>query len=298
MPQVALVAGELRRKAVKDAVEALGDAFVSKVKLAKQILIKPDLGHHELQLAATHVDAVRGVLDVLRVYTEAPIVIGDASHYGTMPAFRNFGYERLTEQYPNVTLRDLQESEVLEQTVQGAYGPLAIRRAREAIAPDVKISLATLKTHRDYGVCGAVANWVEGTWIVPPRIGMHGRVFARTPWLAAEGQDGMHALIANLYEANPVDVAIIDGMLGMEGDGPVEGAAVHVGVALAGMDAVAVDAVAATLMGIDPRAVKYLDILATHGKGIADVAHITVPLQLIVERSRQFQLPFEQKHLR
>ncbi len=297
MSFVACVAGELRRKAVADAVAALGEDFVARIKSANEILIKPDLGHHTLQLAATHADAVRGILDVIRPLTEVRIVIGDASHYGTGIALRNFGYDSLTKEYINVTLRDLQESEALEHVAQGKNGPIMIRRAKEALTPDMKISLASLKTHRLYGACLSVANWIEGTWLVPPRIGLNGRVFARGPWLTAEG-DGMHALMAHIYDTHPADVAVIDGMLGMEGDGPVEGSALHVGVALAGMDPLAVDAVGATLMSIDPRALGYLDLLAKQGRGNVDVADMNIPLQLLLERTRMFQLPYEQRGLR
>ncbi len=298
MAHVTLIAGEVRRNAVRDAIRGLGDALRDRVKIAKSILIKPDVGHYELQLAATHVDALRGALDALREMTDAPIIIADAGHYGSLPGFRHFGYERLPEEYANVTLHDLQTGETLEHEVHGANGTLVVRRAKEAMHAEVKISLATLKTHRQYGACLSVANWAEGTWIVPARQTIVGRVFTRAPWLAAEGIRGAHALIHQLYEKHPADVAILDGLLGMEGDGPVDGTALHVGVAVASMDPVAADAVGATLMGIDPRALGYLDSLARAGQGTLDLAKMDVPLQLLRDRARMFQLPFEQKFLR
>lgn len=298
MAHVTLIAGELRRQAVADAVRGLGDALRDRIKLAKNILIKPDVGHYELQLAATHVDALRGTLDALREITDAPVVIADAGHYGTLPGFRHFGYDRLPFEYTQVSLVDLQEGETLDHEVQGMQSPLVMRRAKDALHADVKISLAMLKTHQQYGACLSLANWVEGTWIVPPRHTVAGRVFARSPWLATDGIAGAHHLIHQLYEKYPVDVGIIDGFLGMEGDGPVQGTALHVGVAAASMDALAVDAVGATLMGIDPRALGYLDRLARSGCGMIDLAKMDVPLQLLRDRSRMFQLPFEQKYLR
>lgn len=298
MAHVALIAGELRRNAVHDAVLGLGDALRERVKLAKSILLKPDVGHYELQLAATHVDALRGVLDALRTMTDAPIVIGDAGHYGTLQGFRHFGYERLLTEYAGVTLRDLQEGETAEQEIQGLQGKIVVRRAKEALHAEVKISLAMLKTHAQYGACLSVANWAEGTWIVPPRQTIAGRVFTRAPWLAAEGNEGAHNLLRQLYTFAPADVAIIDGFLGMEGEGPTDGTAIHVGVAVASMDPLAADAVAATLMGIDPHAVAYLHGLAEAGQGTIDLAKMDVPLQALRDRSRTFQLPFEQRHLR
>lgn len=298
MAHVTLIAGEVRRVAVRDAVLALGDALRDKAKVAKSILIKPDVGHFELQLAATHVDALRGLLDALRSLTDAPLVIADAGHYGTLPGFRHFGYERLLAEYPHISLRDLQEGETAEQEIVGAQGKIGVRRAKEAMHAELKISLGMLKTHRQYGACLSVANWAEGTWIVPPRQTIAGRVFTRAPWLAAEGTAGAHHLLQELYTFAPADVGVIDGFLGMEGDGPTDGTAIHVGVALASMDPVAVDAVGATLMGIDPHALLYLDALAQQGRGTIDLAKMDVPLQALRDRSRVFQLPFEQKNLR
>lgn len=298
MAHVAFISGELRRTAIRDAVLDLGDALREKVKIAKSIVIKPDVGHFELQLAATHVDALRGLLDALRTFTDAPIVIADAGHYGTLPGFRHFGYERLLTEYPLVTLCDLQEGDTVEQEISGPQGKTMVRRSQEAVRAEVKISLAMLKTHRQYGACLSVANWVEGTWIVPPRQTIAGRVFSRAPWLAAGGVEGAHRLLEQLYAYAPADVAVIDGFLGMEGDGPTDGTAIHVGVALASMDPLAADAVGATLMGIDPRALAYLDALAREGRGTIDVAELDVPLQALRDRSRMFQLPFEQKSLR
>lgn len=298
MAHVTLIAGELRRNAVRDAVQGLGDNLCNKVKIAKNILIKPDVGHYELQLAATHVDALRGVLDALRSMTDAPIVIADAGHYGTLPGFRHFGYERLPLEYPNVSLRDLQESETTEHEVSGVHGPLIVRRSKDAVHAEVKISLGTLKTHRQYGACLSIANWVEGTWIVPPRQTIVGRVFTRAPWLSAEGIAGAQHLLRYMYERYPADIGILDGFLGMEGDGPTDGTAIHVGVAVASMDPLAADAIGATLMGIDPHALGYLHGLAQAGRGTIDVAKMDVPLQLLRDRARIFQLPFEQKYLR
>ena len=115
MTPVSIVQGENRRKVVHDAIDKLGQAFIDKCKAAKLILIKPDLVHHELQLASVHVDTIRGILDVIRIYSKTPVVIGDAAYFGTKAGFRNFGYERLLEHYADVQLVDLQDQEYVEQ---------------------------------------------------------------------------------------------------------------------------------------------------------------------------------------
>ncbi len=54
------------------------------------------------------------------------------------------------------------------------------------------------------------------------------------------------------------DLAIVDGIVGMEGDGPIMGDPKHLGVVVLGRNLPAVDATAARLMGFDPWQIDYL----------------------------------------
>jgi len=51
---------------------------------------------------------------------------------------------------------------------------------------------------------------------------------------------------------------IVDGIIGMEGNGPVQGVPRKSGVLVFGADPVAVDATAARLMGLEPHQIWYL----------------------------------------
>lgn len=292
MPKVFIETGEYRRKVVRNVVDQLGDEFIDRCKKATLILVKPNLVHHENQLASTHVDAVRGLLDAIRTHTGVPVVVGDASYHGTKAAFRNFGYERLPEEYSKVMLVDLNDDAYVDGTiVLGDGSEMTIRRSKMAHDADFTISLTAMKTHRDTGVSLSVKNWALGTWVVPPRIGLTGRVWSRAPWMHAQGPRAHHRAIADLFKQRPCDVAVVDGILAMEGDGPTRGSAVPMNIALAGFDAVAVDAIAATMMGVDPHAVGYLEFCAEQGVGVNDVAKIDFPPAVIAEHMRTFQLP-------
>lgn len=294
MVHVSLVQNQPRRKAVQQAVHALGDAFLDKLKSANRILIKVNLVHHELQLASTHIDAVRGLLDEIRAYARADVLIGDAGYHGTKAAFANFGYEQLLNEYEHVRLVDLNDDEsVVGHTVRADGSQNEIRRSNLASTCDLRISLAPMKTHRDAGVTLSVKNWTLGTWVVPPRVGTHGRVWARWPWLHTEGMGAFHESIAQLYEELPCHLAIVDGTVAMEGDGPTRGTAVQMGVVLAGMDAVAVDTVATTLMGFDPGEIGYLVKCAQRGLGVSDMSKIDVPPLMVEELRRPFLRPPE-----
>jgi uncharacterized protein (DUF362 family) len=69
-------------------------------------------------------------------------------------------------------------------------------------------------------------------------------------------------------------LAVIDGWAGMEGAGPVEGDPVDWHLALAGTDALAVDALTADLMGFRLADIGYLDYCRQLGLGVAELADI------------------------
>jgi uncharacterized protein (DUF362 family) len=54
------------------------------------------------------------------------------------------------------------------------------------------------------------------------------------------------------------DFAIVDGIVGMEGNGPIQGSARASGVVIIGDDPVAVDATSARVMGLAPERIDYL----------------------------------------
>ena len=59
--------------------------------------------------------------------------------------------------------------------------------------------------------------------------------------------------------------AIVDGMVGMEGNGPIQGTPKPAGVLVMGRDLVAVDSTCCRIMGIDPEKVEYLRLAADLG---------------------------------
>jgi uncharacterized protein (DUF362 family) len=71
-------------------------------------------------------------------------------------------------------------------------------------------------------------------------------------------------------------ISVVDGFVAMHREGPRHGTPVRLGTVIAGTDAVAVDAVAAAIMGFDPLQVGYLRYAQAAGLGVADLAAIAV----------------------
>ena len=112
---------------------------------------------------------------------------------------------------------------------------------------DVVISMPKMKTHHWAGVTLSLKNLfgcLPGRAYGWPKNVLH--------WA------GIQASILDIAGAVRPGYAVVDGIVGMEGNGPISGTPVPMGVLVFGDDPVATDAVAATLMGFDPDRVSYL----------------------------------------
>jgi uncharacterized protein (DUF362 family) len=112
---------------------------------------------------------------------------------------------------------------------------------------DLIVSMPKLKTHHLVGVTLAMKNLfgvLPGVCYGWPKNVLH---FA-----------GIHQSILDITTAVRPHLAIVDGIIGMEGDGPIMGTPRHCGRLIFGTNLPAVDATAARLMGIDPWRIPYL----------------------------------------
>jgi hypothetical protein len=82
---------------------------------------------------------------------------------------------------------------------------------------------------------------------------------------------------------------MIDGLVAMEGQGPLGGTPVEMDVLIAGRDLVAVDSVGCAVMGIDPRRIEHLRLAHERGLGEIDLKKIEVKGLSIAKVRRRFQ---------
>jgi uncharacterized protein (DUF362 family) len=112
---------------------------------------------------------------------------------------------------------------------------------------DFLVSMPKLKTHHWAGVTLSLKNMfgiVPGSCYGWPKNVLH--------WAGIDGS------ILDINAACRPDFAIIDGILGMEGNGPIQGSPKPAGVLFFGNDPIAVDATACRVMGLLPEKVPYL----------------------------------------
>ncbi len=156
-----------------------------------------------------------------------------------------------------------------------------------ALRADLLISLAKMKTHHWVGATLSMKNLFG---VVPG--GVYGWPKNVLHWA------GITECIADLHGLFPRQFALVDGIVGMEGDGPIHGIPKSVGVLVAGGDPVSVDATCCRVMGIDPLQIGYLRLAA--GESLARIAeaHIRQAAETITAVATRFELPANFSNLR
>lgn len=269
MSVVGLSSGENRYENVREALELLEPELRTVLKDKKSILIKPNFVCTRKQVAASHVDAARAVLDVVREYSTTDITIAEgAAQIPTCQGFRNYGFERLAREY-GVNLVDLNTDKHVPIVLYDRdLGPLTFRLAKTAVDSDFRISLALPKTHDTVVVTLAIKNLAVGSLIKDG----HGDEMMKLH----QGYRSINMCIAKLAEELPASLAVLDGWEGMEGEGPELGDPIKLGWAMAGFDPLAVDTLATHLMGFDLDSIGYLVMCRERGVGQGDLRKISV----------------------
>ena len=225
----------------------------------------------------THPAFAEAVLSLLRELTPRIIVGDDVSG---PESFEVTGYRRMCERL-GVELLNLRERGFVEIRVDGAVLE-KIYVARAVLEAEVLVDLPKLKTHALNRFTGAVKNLYG---IIPA--GLRKRLHGDHP----EPREFCQALVDVFSVARPA-LTVMDAVVGMEGAGPANGTPRAIGLVIAGADAVAVDAVAQMIIGLDPLEVGTTFNAHVRGLGIGDPAEIeVVGEEIAAVRPEGFRLP-------
>ena len=122
------------------------------------------------------------------------------------------------------------------------------------LGADLIVSLAKMKTHHWAGATLSMKNLfglVPGAVYGWPKNKLH--------------YIGIPRAVVELSRHFRNTFAIVDGVVGMEGNGPIQGTPKPAGVLVMGRDLVVVDSTCCRIMGIDPEKVEYLRMAADLG---------------------------------
>jgi uncharacterized protein (DUF362 family) len=289
MSRVALIKGEDRYDNVSKALKLIKGNIKSSDIKNKTVLIKPNLVTDSNPLAVTHVDSVKAVIDFIHQYRPRKLVVAEATASGsTTKAFSRYGYNRLGVELIDVNKDDYEM--ITLQTIEG--GERKVKVSKTIINADYRISVARAKTHNCVfctltlkNMMGSVQHvdhpWVHGTMEIDyPNISIK-KAIKRNYILAKN--------LVTIIENIKVNLGVVDGLFGMEGDGPVKGSPIFLGTASAGSDIISVDAVMANVMGFDPRKKGDIYLANEKGLGIVNLDNIDV----IGEEIKKVRLKFK-----
>jgi len=241
------------------------------------VIIKPNLVIAQPCTTGITTDpqVVRAIVDLALAGGAAGIVIAEGSCSAGGAPFGPCGYDFFTS-YASppslIQLLDLTTQPVTMVKV-GKSGGLAYQYMWLPVIltePNtVFISAGKLKTHYSVGASLSTKNIVG---IAPPSVYQ-----GTTP---TERQDlhyrGINESINDLIRVRPIQFAVIDGVWGMEGQGPTAGTAVPANLVFAGLNSIAVDQVALQTIEISAATVPYLTYAVALQLGPGSTKNITV----------------------
>ena len=216
----------------------------------KKVLLKPNLvGPDPLGVTNTHPAVIAASRESVLRLGAAQVLIGEgpALDRDAEAILESIGLRHyagpLAGVFVDLNVDDVEK--VLLKTTASRLKELYLPKT--VLGADFVISMPKLKTHHWAGVTLSLKNMfgiVPGSCYGWPKNILH--------WA------GIDSAILDINAAVRPDFAIVDGIVGMEGNGPIQGEPKNSGVLILGDDPVAVDATCCRVMGLLPEKVRYL----------------------------------------
>lgn len=188
--------------------------ILNNISSARSILVKPNFVSTRVKLSATPVEAVESLLNfITSINNGARIIIGEGSTLGSFEeGLRNYGYLKLRDKF-DIEFIDLNEDshKYLKIYNSRLEKTLEVPVSKTVLNSDYRISICRAKTHDTVIVTLTVKNIVMGSVQSPYKSTVH------------QGYLAINMNIAELYKYMPIHLAIIDGYIGMESNGPIWG---------------------------------------------------------------------------
>lgn len=249
----------------------------------RSVLLKPNLV--EPTVAAPHVNThpafVRAAAEVFRGWDAREVFVAEGQGHcrDTTFVLEQSGLEQVLDD-DRIAFVDLNYDDVYSVTnrqgftkLARLYLPQALRRA------DFVVSLPKMKTHHWAGVTLSMKNLfgvMPGVCYGWPKNVLH--------------HAGISQSILDINAAVRPNLAIVDGIVGMEGDGPIMGTPKPAHLVVMGTNLPAVDATCARLMGFDPQRIEHLRN-AAGTLGVIQEGHIEQRGEPLAPHTKLFALP-------
>ncbi len=273
--------------AVQRSMDLLG-GIERYVRRGNRVLLKVNLlvGAPPGRAVTTHPALVRAMIRTVRSAGGIPLV-GDCSGFEGPSNPRR--YFQACRQAAFEQVCAVEGAELVHMSAQSVEmdnpSGRAFRRftlAKQVVDADVHITLPKLKTHGLTLFTGAVKNNF-GCLPGLRKAQMH---------LRAQAVEHFSQMLVDLLLAVRPTLAVMDAVVGMEGNGPRNGRPRPIGALIASTDPVALDAIACQLVGLDPLMVPTTRLANEQSVGIGDLARIELHGDSLDDMQiTDFQLP-------
>ena len=232
----------------------------------KKVVIKPNVlrTSRAEEHIVTNPAILRAVIEKVETLSPAEIIVGDN------PGLFNYGdNENCFEQTGLMAAAKGYYKNLGDSSQHLKFNPdymPEIGVSKDIMEADVLISLPKFKTHGLTGMTAAIKN---SYGILP------GAQKARLHHLAGT-PERFHEVVVEVFRLRVPDLFIMDAVVGMEGNGPASPELRKIGLLLAADNAVALDAVVARMMGLDPGRLRFLQQAKTFGLGDFDAQLIEI----------------------
>jgi len=248
---------------LKEGLDLLGGigAFISK---GERVLLKPNflIGRAPEKCVNTHPELVRAVAQLVLEASATP-VIGDSPQMGSaLKVAEQCGVAAVAREL-GIEIVEFEPVEV-KHPAGKFFKRFTLGKA--VLEADSIINLPKLKTHGLTFLTAAVKN-LFGCVPGARKAQWHVRT-------AHEGNEHFSRMLLDLAALINPPLSIVDGIDAMEGKGPGFGTPRHLGLIIAGTDAVAVDAVVTEVLGTHPEHFPTLQTALLEGYGTPDIGAI------------------------
>ncbi len=257
-----------------------------------RVLLKPNClsaGHGPDVPVNTRAEVVLAAGRYLQEHHRLRLVIADSGGMGT--------YGRTKRVYAKMGLEEAAADLGAELINLEASGLVELKSPVGAVLPsfqatallkevDAIVNLPKMKTHMLTTLTGALKNC----------LGLLPGSLKRAVHIVAPSGRRMSLALVDIFAAIKPSLSLMDGVVAMEGQGPSNGRARAVGWLLASPDAVALDAVAARMMGLKPEEVTTIAAASDAGLGVGETERIRLLGASWSELALEdFRLPFSRR---
>ncbi len=282
--RVSLVPGDDQREATYQSLKAIEDDIKDSIS-SRQVILKVNAGMAgpEYRCCSTDVEQMRGILDFFAEFYDRKIIIAEGTATPACSVFigyENYDYLDLKKEYDVKFVDSNDFDTIVYWSYQGDHHPKAIGIIDLFLDPDNYIISATrLKTAGGVIATLSMKNVIMGSPICHYKW-KSGQKNEKSWMHGGKGSKRGRELSFNIFQVAvkgvTPDLAVLDGVVGAEGNGPWHATPIEHGVALASTDPVACDRLGVELMGIDYSELKYLQWCAQAGLGMDNLDKIRI----------------------